>query len=418
MASAEQLESGKWRGVYRVKGPDGKLVKRHTKAPHHGRKKDAKAAANELEVRAQRQAETTEGTLLANIKWGDWWDTIVEKRDFPSDTPTTEEHIVEGYLRPQWGEVPLNEIRQKAVRGWAEDLALGKEVRNVDPTKASTGPKLPGYVHRIYSVFNVSIKRALDEGVLTASPCVGIPLPKRPKRSRPYMSVTSAEKVGNELRDDYKDAIDFDLETGLRPNELCGLHIDRIDLETGWMEVHDVFVRRRRIIRPCPKDQDVRLVALSDRAIEIIERRKAGREKVRGCGVRHVNGTCMSDVLFRTNRDRVMNPDTLGYQMRNACRKAGVANRSPYTLRRGFATRVADGGLDAIGLARLMGWADINEAWAYVQQTPEARLRVLAALNVGAEPALRLLAGGVRPGTESGTDLDSQALTQTDKLAL
>jgi integrase len=417
MASAEKLASGRYRGVYHVK-IEGKWKKQHTKKPHFERKRDAVNAAQELEVKARRQAEVTAGTLSASIKWGNWWDLVSEKRAFDSDTPYTEDWIVEGYLRPQWGEVPLNEIAQAAVQDWVDDLVVGNEKRNVDGARARFGRKSPGYVHRIYSVFNVSITSAVKKGVLGASPCVGIDLPKRPKVSRPYMSVARAEQLGGHLRDDYKDAVDFDLETGLRPGELCGLHVERIDLEVGWMEVHDVFVRRSRIIRQCPKDQDVRLVALSDQAIEIVERRIAGRDLNRGCGVIHADrGMCRSDVLFRTRRDRVMSPDTLGERLRLAARKAGVAARSPYTMRRGAATRMAAGGLDAVELARQFGWADINQAWSYVQQTPAARGRVLAALKAGEAPELRVIPGGRQTGTRTGTHLDSAALSGTERVA-
>lgn len=417
MASAEKLQSGRYRGVYHVK-IDGKWEKRYTKKPHHERKRDAVNAAQELEVAARRQAETKAGTLPASIKWGDWWDLLADKRVFDSDTPYTEGYIVEGYLRPQWGETPLNEIAQGIVQDWVDDLVVGKEKRNVDAARARAGRKSPGYVHRIYSVFNVSVTAAVKKHILTASPCVGIELPKRPKVSRPYMSVSRAEQIGSHLRDDYKIAVEFDLETGLRPGELCGLHVNRIDLEVGWMEVHDVFVRRSRIIRQCPKDQDVRLVALSDRAIEIVEQCTTGRDLARGCGVVHADrGTCRSDVLFRTRRDHVMSPDTLGERLRTAARKAGVASRSPYAMRRGAATRMAAGGLDAVELARQFGWADINEAWSYVQQTPAARGRVLAALKAGGAPELRVLPGGLQTGTRAGTRLDSATLTETERMA-
>lgn len=419
MASAEKLQSGRYRGVYHVK-VDGTWKKRYTKKPHFERKHLAVNAAQKLEVEARGQAHMQAGTLAASITWGAWWDLIEDKRQFDSDTPIAEWYIVEGYLRPQWGEVPLNEITQGRVQEWVNDLQAGKEKRNVDATKARTGRKAPSYVHKIYSTFNVSITAAVKHPsrILTASPCVGIELPRRPKVSRPYMSVRHFNAIAEHLRSDYRDAVEFDLDTGLRPGELCGLHIDRIDLEIGWMEVRDVFVPRSRIMRQCPKDDDVRLVALTDRACEIIDERLAGRDLTRGCGVIHVDGgTCRSDVLLRTNRDRVMHPDTLGYQLRNVARKAGVPVRSPYSARRGAATRMAAGGLDAVELARQFGWADINQAWSYVQQTPAARGRVLAALRVGEPPELRVVPDVQETGTRTGTHLDSVTLRATERVA-
>lgn len=412
MASAEKLKTG-WRGIYYVHG-----VKCHTKAPHHPRKRDAIRAAEEARVRALREAARGDGTLSAGITWGQWWDVLREKRVFDeSETGLTESKMAESYLRPQWGDTALNKITQKAVQDWIDALAAGDAPRNLKKPELAKAKPSPGYIARIYGVFTISINRALRHEVLGASPCVAIALPTVPKRPRPYLSVAGAETIGKHLRDDYRDAIDFGLETGLRPGELCGLHLDRIDLETGWMQVRDVYVRRLKVIRPCPKDEDVRLVALSDKAIEIVKRR-AGAGHRAGCGAPHTDGErCGSDVLFRTARGRLMDQSNLAKHMHRASHTAGIAGRGAYAIRRGFATRAADGGLDAYELARTMGWSDINEAWAYVQRTPSARARVLAALHTGGVPELRLVSGGQgQSGTSSGTDLDLMPLEDTARV--
>lgn len=412
MASAEKLVSG-WRGVYYVHGE-----KRHTKPPHHPRKRDAIAAAEEARVVAYRQAAQDAKTLSAGIVWGEWWDLLSTKRTF-NDTESgyNEAHLVARYVRPQWGETALNRIKKKDVQDWIDALIDGTAQRNLMRDVGAKTKLSPSYIRKIYGVFTISINHAVEQDVLGASPCVNITLPKVPKKVQPYLSVGAQGKTGERLRGDYKDALDFAMETGLRPGELCGLHICRVDLDTGWLQVSDVFVRRLRVIRPSPKDEDTRLVPLSDRAIEIATRRSVGRTRTT-CGLPHTDGSCESDVLFRTDRDRVMSQNIFGEHMRRASVGAGLGRRSPYTTRRGAATILANGGMDAYELARIFGWADINQAWAYVQQTPNARSRALAALESGRSGELRLLPGGLgQSGMASGTDLPLMASDETGRRA-
>lgn len=408
MASAEKLKSG-WRGIYYVHGK-----KCHTKPPHHPRKRDAIAAAENARVLAYRQAAQEDKTLSAGITWGEWWDLLSEKRVFgDSETGLLQQNLVALYLRPQWGETPLNKIKQRDVQEWVDALAAGTAVRNLRRECFAKAKLSPSSIRKVYGVLTVSINAAVP-AVLDASPCVNIKLPKVPKKAQPYLSVGAQEKIGDRLRGDYKDALDFAMETGLRPGELCGLHICRVDLEVGWMQVSEVLVRRLKVIRPCPKDEDMRMVPLSDRAIEIAGRRIAGCTRT-VCGLPHSDGSrCESDVLFRTSLDRIMSQNLFSDAMRRASVPAGLGRRGPYTTRRGAATIMANGGMDAYEMARIFGWSDINQAWAYVQQTPSARSRALAALRRGRSNELRVLPGGLgRSGMPAGTDLHPMVSDET-----
>ncbi|WP_190821478.1 tyrosine-type recombinase/integrase [Saccharopolyspora pogona] len=302
MAWADPLPGGGYRGGYR----DSAGKKQYVKDPatgrtrKFGRKKDARDAATEEEVKASRRAAIANGLEPARIPWGAFWDSISDDRGARlSDTNVVEHSIVENYLRPKWGKVPLNQIitrgsAEHGVQEWVNDLEHGR----VDGWKLSR-PPAPSYVHRIYAVFQASMTVAKDTGVLTTSPCVGVKLPRKSKRAKPYLDAENAEKMGEHLRSDYRDAVDFSGETGLRPGELCGLHANYVDRERGWMSVREVLVARRRVIRSFPKDEDVRAVPLTPKAIEILDRQLKGRNLTHGCGLEHTDGTeCASALVF------------------------------------------------------------------------------------------------------------------------
>lgn len=410
MASTERLPSGKYRGVYR----DANGRKQHTQA--RDRKQDAKDDADEAEVKARRVAAKDAGTLSARTTWGQWWDIVADDRHFESDTGGVENQLVRAYVRPRWDDVPLNKIAQRDIQRWVHALERGTAPVDMVSPRYAAKPLSPGYVQRIYSPFRVSITRAMEDGVLDASPCAGVKLPKRQKRPKPFVApaeITVLADAG--LRQDYLDAVEFTLETGLRPGELTGLHAHRVDLTTGVMTVAEVFVFRAKKIRPWPKDKDSREIPLSAKAVKILRRRLADRDLRQACGVEHMRGEkCRNALVFLTDLDRPLNRDTLNYHLRKAATDAGVTVKSGYALRRGFATRLAEGGLDVFQLAEVMGHADINLSREYVQQTSTARARVLAALGEQAKLTAVKPPRGTR-GTPRGTDRDNQALPGTPK---
>ncbi|MER5388345.1 tyrosine-type recombinase/integrase [Saccharopolyspora sp. NPDC002686] len=394
MASAEQLPSGRWRGVYR----DANRKKKHVPGTFE-RKQDAREAAQDAEVRERRKAARESGTLSARTTWGHWWEAFNAEREFDSDTATTEFYIVKNYLLPRWADVPLNQITKPDIQRWVDKIKRGKS---------------PSYVQRIYSVFRVSITAALDEEILIASPCAGVKIPKRQKRAKEYLSVDHTAKMDKHLTEDYKDAVDFMLETGLRPGELTGLHAHRVDRSSGWLLVAETYVFKRKEIRPWPKDKDARTVPLSAKADAILDRRLASRNLNEGCGIPHIGGEkCSHPLVFLTASGRPMNRDTLNYHLRKACDAAGITRKTAYTTRRGYATRLAEAGLDVFELARLMGHEDIKQTQEYVQQTSTARTRVLQAL--GEHQPLQAVDGVGHRGTTRGTDLEHSTTPEAPK---
>lgn len=391
MAWTERLPRGKWRGGWR--DPDG--TKHYTtKAAHpehpYARKREALAAAQEEEVRARRRAAATKGTIAATIHFAEWWEMVAPYSD-ESNVAEAAESIARLYLIPRWGTVPLNAIKQRAVKAWVADL---------------TPKRQPAYVHRIFAEFRRAINLAMesDPPILDASPCAGVKLPTVRRKSKNYVDDSYLDEIATAMHPNFRDLNAVDLKTGLRPGEICGLHADALDLDTGWVDVRCVYVDKKHVIRGYPKDKDARKVPLVDEAVRIIRRRLEGRDLTAGCGVPHSDGsTCTSVLVFHNARGNPVTPDTWKGAMHRAARSAGLPLRSPYSFRRGFATLAARGGMDAFELAEIMGHSDVRQTREYVQQSPAARDRLRAAL--GERAALSVLPGG-GAGNEPATPLE------------
>jgi integrase len=385
MASAEKLPSGRWRGLYR--DADGRKRRVPGTFP---RKSDAKEAAQEKEVAAKRQAAANSGTLTARTLWSDWWDIVVKDRDFDSDTPRVEADLVKRFIRPKWGGLALNKIEQPEVQAWVDELCRQGHSAT--------------YVNRVYSVFRVSIRVAVKRKILLADPCSAIELPKRVKK--PKLFIDFEEELPSilaKLEQPWRDVVELMMETGLRPNEVSGLHSHRADLNRSELTVAEVFVYRKGVIRGWPKDQETRVVPLSSKAKAIIRRNLQGRDLHQGCGMPHVGAKKCAHPLVFTHKGKAFKTDAFWYQLREALKAAGLDHKTPYAARRGFATRMADAGMDAFALADVMGHSDVAETRGYVQRSNTAKSKFLAALG-DAQP-LKVVG---RRGTERGTNLDNQ----------
>lgn len=372
MAWTERLPSGKWRGGWR--DPAGrKQYTRRPEFPEHpyARKRDALEAAQEAEVRARRRAAVEAGTISASVTFGEWWDTAAP-RQADSNTAGNAQYIADTYLIPKWGAVPLNRIKQREAKAWILDLLPGRET---------------SYVHRIWAEFRRAVNLAMDTDppILEASPVAGVKLPPIRRKARTVVDDDHLERIKSVMAPYYSAITEVGLECGMRPGELCGLHADAVDLETGWATVATVYVTRVHLMRAWPKDRDARRVPLTDLAVSVIRRQLAARDLTAGCGVPHADGrSCRSALVFLNARGAVIRPPLWGKAMQRAARKLQVPSRSPYAVRRGFATRAARGGMDAFELAAIMGHADVRQTQEYVQESPAARDRLRAALGDGA----------------------------------
>ncbi|WP_409466322.1 tyrosine-type recombinase/integrase [Amycolatopsis sp. GA6-003] len=205
--------------------------------------------------------------------------------------------------------------------------------------------------------------------------------------------------------------IEFGLEVGMRPSELAGLRAHRIYRKRRKVLVTDVCTTRRKVVRGHPGDGDIHHVPLSAAALRIVDRRLDGRDADAGCGVDHLDGTdCKHPLVFVNTLGRPVNANMLSAQMRAAAENAEIGSKSGYAIRRSFATRTIEGGADPFAVQRVMGHADLEELAGYVQETPEADSRMLAALGERQPPK----AVGPR-GTDRGTNPRNQTLRTVTK---
>lgn len=386
MGWPEKVKGG-FRGRYRLPNGDKPSVYQPDGDPFPTAPK-ARKAANDAEIEARRKsaqpkkaAARRSAKYPPDVHWGVWWDHLATKRTFNgTGTADTEASIVRRHLRPQWDTVPLNQIINKNPAVHAGQVGVQEWIDSPSGLATRRGMS-PGYAHRVFSVFSASIHAAVDEEIIDELPLKDLKLPKIPKKKRPYLPPSKVAEF--ELRDDYDELLVFAAHTGLRPGEVCGLHIHRCDLKRGFITVAEVFVERRRIIRHYPKDDDHRDVPLTPVALDIVKKRIAGRDHSGKCPFPHFNGEeCLSPLVFMTAYNRAYRPSSARNVMHRAAGKRKLQNTGGmYSTRHGFGTTAANNNMNLFDVSDIMGHANLKTTKQYFQGTDGLRDRITTAFS-------------------------------------
>jgi integrase/recombinase XerD len=164
---------------------------------------------------------------------------------------------------------------------------------------------------------------------------------------------SSARATPAELCD--QAVIELAYASGLRLSELCGIRLEQLHIEAGFVTV-------------VGKGNKERVVPLGRKAVDAIQRYlSAGRPKL-------VNPRSTAAV-FLTQRGTAFAPVTLWRRIKKRVRISGIErNVTPHMLRHSFATHLLEHGADLRVIQELLGHASISTTEVYTHVTG-ARLR-------------------------------------------
>lgn len=219
MASIRQKPSGRWEARYR--DPYGR-----TESKTFGTKTEARRWA------AEREADIRRGEWidprLSRVTFDQWADeylaTIVHLR---AVTRGDYRRALDVHLRPALGAWPIAAIETVDIRRFmAERQAAGLA---------------PKTLQKVRLVLRQVLELARSSGAIKVNPCEGIRLP-RPVRVEPiFLTADQIERLAEATRRPYDLLIRFVGATGLRPSEVCGLRVGRLNLMRGTVEVAEAL---------------------------------------------------------------------------------------------------------------------------------------------------------------------------------
>lgn len=240
------------------------------------------------------------------------------------------------------------------------------------------GARAPVSANRLQAVTSAMFSWAVDQGLLEASPIIG--LAKRSVEHAKERTLSDDEirrfwSALDSMADAYRDALRLILLTGQRPGECAGIRAEEVDITSGLWTIPAARVKNKR----------EQVVPLVGDALALVERLR-GRQK---------HGT-----LLATPRGLELTPQNLAKAFERLPKGTLDADATPHDLRRTAATLMARLGTDRLHVAAVLNHASTTRATVtgavYDRHTylPE-KTRALSALD---REIQRILSGQVSDG--------------------
>ncbi|MGY1896149.1 tyrosine-type recombinase/integrase [Nocardia gipuzkoensis] len=359
MPSTEQLPSGRHRGIYY----DG-AGKRQRVPGTFATQKEAfgKAAAEEEKAKAA-QGPSVDSRWARTVTVGELCPDWQAARRVEAGTASRDDSRIRNHVLPRWGGDKVRELDTAAIEDWVHVSLIGE--KGLSPSMA------------IKCYWNLSslCEYAKARGALDTNPCKGVKLPDLNHMPAKFIEDEAHTQIRRTLPEEFQDVLDLLDETGLRPGELQGLHVENVDLRARTLDVVWSFDASSGQMKEL-KDKECRTVPIADKACKILARRinahgwgqpapvpykKRSREVESGLVLAQPNGRPYSDSEFRKS---LRASARIAYVGKGKARH-NVGRVYPYLWRHRYAKRLLMAGVSIDELAVLMGHAsiDITKKW-------------------------------------------------------
>lgn len=217
MAHVRKTAAGTWQARYRA--PDGR-----ERARNFPRKVDAEAFLATVEADKLR-GEWTD-PRRSRITFGEWNTRVQEGRvHLATSTRDSDQSVIRSLILPSFESAALSAIEPEQVRTWVADLvAAGYS---------------PSTIRRAYTLLQLTLDLAVEDGRLARTPCRRISLPRIEQSEKRFLTIREIEDLAETIRPRYRAMVLTGAYTGLRPGELAALHIERLDLPGRQLRVEE-----------------------------------------------------------------------------------------------------------------------------------------------------------------------------------
>jgi integrase len=373
-----RTSDGRWRYRHVVHYPDGTRERISGSAPTHiNTKMAAEEAMREHIERCLHPERTPSRKEYPTFKeWFDgrfWTEWVVSRKNKPSEVES-KKSIMKIHLKPEFGEMGLDEIDVSAIARFRAKLIQAKKS---DKT-----------INNILAVLSKALKYAEAARVIDHAPTVGLLKVERPEivawSVEEYARLLAAAKTLDPI---WYAAVCLAGEAGLRVGEIRALDWRRdVDLVAGTITVNQ---QTRRGKTTTPKGRTRRKVPMTATLLVALKSLD----------------TIRTGFVIRTLDGEAMNDNETKYHCYRICRAAGLPEHGWHTLRHSFGTHAAMFGVNPWKLMQWMGHKRVDETMLYVHFA-EAHMRPHP------EPVLQAQRGHDDPDQKIIAMLDARRLCE------
>jgi integrase len=282
-------------------------------------------------------------------------DVFLERHGADVD-PATKRTLVTRlkHARATFGDRRPDELRVAGLEDWRKSLS-------------------PGIRHDAMRSFRQALRWGVKRGLLERDATSDIPNPKRKRSERrdvfPFETWAEVEAVAGELDARFAAIPIVLVATGLRPEELFGLHRSDVDRASRTLSVERRYTTG--MLKPGGKTpRSVRVVPLTQRALTALDAMPPRID---------------TPILFPAARGGYIDIEKWRHrEWAPALRAAGIAHRRIYDCRHTFATWAITAGVPTLTLAQVMGTsvAQLEDTYVrWLKQTAESVRAILEAAD-------------------------------------
>ncbi len=317
MSYVRRLPSGKWQAT--MLGPDGR---KHTRTDRLKSVVTTWAAQQEATPRGERR-----DPRRGDVRVAEWRARYAAAHAGKASAPRNAS-LWAVHCAPKWACWRMSAVTRMEAQAWVGELAETASQRDGGPLSAAT-------VHATVRVMSSMFRAAVRDQVVSSNPFSSLSL--TPVEPQPVFFYEPGEAAAlyaaaGALGDQWRVMTELGMQSGLRFEELAGLHGHRVDWLRGRLEVVDVMTRRG--LRQWPKSRKShRTAPLPPQLLEDdVEPDDRPGPRPAWCSPRPLAAQCITPTSvpgcgIRRSRPRASGCSRLGCMRHTAASLAGAGRR-------------------------------------------------------------------------------------------
>ena len=264
--------------------------------------------------------------------------------------------------------------------------AIGMPVEKAffnESEKGLSGASVNKIKLNLSAIFTAAVKKE----IMRRNPCILATPPKVDTPPAAYMNEEESQRFLTALHEQndfqFEVICNVFLATGIRSGELCALHWEDIDLDTGLMYIRHTLIRMTggSFTRDTPKTQgSERRIVLPQYIIDLLkEHRRQQAERRFAAGVVWK----VPDAVFTNTVGNYLIGSNLNVKLKKVCKRAGLDDLHLHSLRHTHASLLINSDVSAKIIADRLGHANTNTTLnVYSHVFAESEVKTMQAIDM------------------------------------